>query len=100
MARHFFCEADISWKDTISRDDIDAVIVCTPPSSHAAISIAAMQSGKHVLCEKPLSKTYNEAKEMLLVANATGRVLKCGFNHRHHPAIWEAKKRCEAGWIG
>jgi len=100
MAKQFFCEADFSWKDTVSRDDIDAVIICTPPSSHAEIAIAAMNSGKHVLCEKPLSKTFDEAKEMLFVANATGRVLKCGFNHRHHPAIWEAKKRCDAGWIG
>jgi predicted dehydrogenase len=100
MAKQFSCEADFSWKDTIARDDIDAIIISTPPSSHAEIAIAAMQAGKHVLCEKPLSKTLEEANEMLAISSITGRVLKCGFNHRHHPAVWEAKKRCEAGWIG
>lgn len=100
MAKQFSCEADFSWKDTVARDDIDAIIISTPPSSHSEIAIAAMQAGKHVLCEKPLSKTLEEAKEMLAISSITGRVLKCGFNHRHHPAVWEAKKRCEAGWIG
>ena len=100
MAKQFSCAADFSWKDTVAREDVDAIIICTPPSSHAEIAIAAMRAGKHVLCEKPLSKTFEEAKEMLEVSSITGRVLKCGFNHRHHPAVWEAKKRCEAGWIG
>ena len=100
MAKQFSCASDFSWKDTVAREDIDAIIICTPPSSHAEIAIAAMRAGKHVLCEKPLSKTFEEAKEMLEVSGITGRVLKCGFNHRHHPAVWEAKKRCEAGWIG
>lgn len=100
LARQFLCEADLSWKDTISRNDVDIVIICTPPSSHAEIAISAMRAGKHVMCEKPLSKTLDEALEMLAVSKITGKILKCGFNHRHHPAIWEAKKRCAEGWIG
>lgn len=100
MANQYNCAADASWQHTIARDDIDAVIVCTPPSSHADICIAAMNAGKHVLCEKPLAKTIFEAEAMLKVAKNTGRILKCGFNHRHHPAIWEAKKRVVAGEIG
>lgn len=100
MAKQFFCEADENWHQTIRRNDVDAVIICTPPSSHAEIAIAAMRAGKHVLCEKPLSKSLAEAEEMIRVALTTGCILKCGFNHRHHPAIWEAKKRSDAGDLG
>ena len=100
MAKQYGCAADKTWQDTIKRDDVDAVIICTPPGVHAEISIAAMRAGKHVLCEKPLTRTVAEAEEMLRVAQETKRVLKCGFNHRHHPAIWEAKKRLDAGDLG
>lgn len=100
MARQFGCIADKTWQDTVNRDDVEAVIICTPPKDHSEISIAAMRAGKHVLCEKPLTKTVAEAVEMIKVAQETKRVLKCGFNHRHHPAIGEAKKRLDAGDLG
>lgn len=100
MAGKMGCEASADWKSAVARKDVDAVIVCTPPHVHAEISIAAMRAGKHVLCEKPLTKTVAEAEEMVKVAKETGRVLKCGFNHRHHPAIWEAKKIVDKGGIG
>jgi predicted dehydrogenase len=100
MTRQFNCATDKTWQDTIRRDDVDAVIVCTPPHVHAEISIAAMRANKHVLCEKPLTRTVAESEEMLRVSRETGRVLKCGFNHRHHPAVWEAKKRLDAGELG
>jgi len=99
-ARQFGCEAAATWQEAVARKDVDAVIVATPPHLHAEISIAALRGGKHVLCEKPLSRTLEEAQAMLKAARETGRVLKCGFNHRHHPAIWEAKRRVDAGELG
>lgn len=99
-AAKYGAECDEHWRDTVARNDVDVVFVCTPPSSHAEISIAAMQAGKHVLCEKPLTRTLEEAEEMLRVSQETGRVLKCGFNHRHHPAVWEAYRRLKAGDLG
>lgn len=99
-ARKFGCASDESWRVTVQRDDVDVVIACTPPGSHAEIAIAAMRAGKHVLCEKPLARTLEEAEAMLRVSRETGRTLKCGFNHRHHPAIWEAKKQFDAGNLG
>jgi predicted dehydrogenase len=84
----------------VDRGDIDAVLVLTPPDTHAEITIAAMESGKHVLCEKPLSRTISEAKKMVKTADDNKVILKCGFNHRHHPAISEAKKILDSGELG
>lgn len=94
------CEAAKGWEPVVKRSDLDAVLVCTPPHLHAIITIAAMQHGKHVLCEKPLARTLEEAEEMMRVAQETGRVLKCGFNHRHHPGIQQARRWFDEGRIG
>src|SRR5262249_38680919 len=88
------------WRRTVERRDIDAVLVCTPPHLHAEITIAALGAGKHVLCEKPLCRTLEEAEAMVAAARSAGRLLKCGFNLRHHPAILEARQRFERGDFG
>ena len=88
------------WRRAVERKDVDAIIVCTPPHLHAEMTIAALLAGKHVLCEKPLCRTMAEAEAMVAAARAAKRVLKCGFNHRHHPAVLEARKRFEAGEFG
>ncbi len=100
IARQVGCEASDDWRSAVARPDVDAVVVCTPPSVHAEISIAAMKAGKHVLCEKPLTRTVAEAEQMVAAAREAGVTLKCGFNHRHHPAVWEAKRRLDDGKIG
>ncbi|MFI1488746.1 Gfo/Idh/MocA family protein [Streptomyces sp. NPDC020747] len=87
-------------EELIADPRIDAVLVCTPPDSHKRLSIAALDAGKHVLCEKPLARTVLEAEEMVRAARRTGRILWCGWNHRFHPAIQEAKRRFDAGDIG
>lgn len=99
-AKQFGCEAYGSWEDIVTRDDVDVVLVCTPPHVHADIAIAAMKAGKHVLCEKPLTRTIEEATKMVEISEETGTILKCGFNHRHHPAIQEAKKLLDTGMLG
>jgi predicted dehydrogenase len=95
-------KADIynRWDEITSRKDIDIVIVCTPPSSHAMISIAAMRKGKHVLCEKPLAMNPTEAEEMVAVAQSNHVRLKCGFNHRHHPGLKQIKTWIDQHLIG
>lgn len=99
-AEQFNCNAYKTWEEVVNLPDLDVILVCTPPHVHAEISIKALKAGKHVLCEKPLSKTISEAEEMVKVANASGLVLKCGFNHRHHPAIWNAKQIIDSGILG
>jgi predicted dehydrogenase len=100
QAAKFGCEASDDWKAVVARKDIDVVLVCTPPHVHAEMTIAALESGKHVLCEKPLAKTIVEAADMDRAARKAKRVLKCGFNHRHHPAVWQAKKMVDEGKLG
>src|SRR5713101_498181 len=100
LASKLGCEAAEGWESMVERDDLDALIVATPPHLHAPISVAAMRNGKHVLCEKPLARTIGEAETMVATARETGRVLKCGFNHRHHPAIQLARRWFEEGRIG
>jgi predicted dehydrogenase len=94
------CAWGSDWRRTVQRSDVDAIVVCTPPHIHAELTIAALQAGKHVLCEKPLCRTLAEAEQMLAAAHKAGRTLKCGFNHRHHPAILEARARFERGDFG
>ena len=94
------CEVVEGWEPVVERRDLDAVIVCTPPHLHAEISIAAMRRGMHVLCEKPLARTLAEGEGMVATASETGVVLKCGFNHRHHPGIQQARRWFDAGAIG
>jgi predicted dehydrogenase len=100
LASRLGCEAAEGWESMVRRDDLDALIVATPPHLHAPISVAAMRNGKHVLCEKPLARTIGEAEAMVGTARETGRVLKCGFNHRHHPAVQQARRWFDEGRIG
>jgi predicted dehydrogenase len=100
MTAQYGGEPGTDWKQTVARDDVDVVLVCTPPDLHAPISTAAMRAGKHVLCEKPMTRTVAEAEDMVAVAGETGRILKCGFNHRYHPAISQARKLVGEGFIG
>lgn len=100
LASQMECEAGVGWEGIVDRPDLDAVVVLTPPHIHAPISITAMKAGKHVFCEKPLARTLEEAEEMTRAAKDNGVVLKCGFNHRHHPAIVKAKAAFDDGIMG
>ena len=100
FAEEMGCEYSTDWYMVIARRDIDAVIVCTPPSTHAPISIAAMNEGKHVLCEKPLALNPREARAMVELSVKSMRTLKCGFNHRYHPSLAEIKRLISNGDLG
>jgi predicted dehydrogenase len=94
---------ETDWKRLVGRDDVDLVDVCTPGSSHAEISIAALEAGKHVLCEKPLANTVAEAQAMAdaaAAAAARGVRAMVGFNFRRVPAVALARQLVEAGRLG
>jgi predicted dehydrogenase len=94
------CLATSQWNEVVAHGDVEAVIVCTPPHLHAEIAIAAMNRGKHVLCEKPLARSVDEGRAMARAGRECGVRLGCGFNFRHHPALRQARQWYEAGDIG
>lgn len=79
---------------------IDAVFICTVNSRNKPLAIAALQAGKHVLCEKPPAFTASEVEEIQSVERASGKVLMYGFNHRHHGAAIRMKEIVEEGEHG
>jgi predicted dehydrogenase len=98
-----FASNETDWRRLVERDDIDLVDVCTPGDSHAEIAIAALQTGKHVLCEKPLANTVEEAEQMAAAARAAaerGVWAMCGFTYRRTPALALARRLVDAGRIG
>ncbi|WP_299538354.1 Gfo/Idh/MocA family protein [uncultured Streptomyces sp.] len=102
-ARHGWAAAETDWRALIARDDVDLVDICTPGDSHAEIAIAALEAGKHVLCEKPLANTVAEAEAMAEAAEraaARGQVALVGFNYRKLPAIAYARSLIAADRLG
>jgi predicted dehydrogenase len=87
-------------EEVLARDDIDAVWVCTPDHWHAAVSIAAMRSGKDVYCEKPLTLTVREGRMMVDTARHHGRILQTGSQQRSNRSFRKAAEMVRNGWIG
>ncbi len=79
---------------------IDAVIVSTPPDTHAEIAVAAMNAGKHVLVEKPMANSLASCRTMLETSRELNRVLTVGFNHRYFPAVKALRHAVTSGEIG
>jgi predicted dehydrogenase len=100
VAAQVNAEVTSDWRAVVQRPDVQAVAVATPNKFLAEVAIAALKAGKHVLVEKPMGRSLEEALRMRDVAAQSGRVLKVGFNHRYHPAIAEAHRRAAAGAIG
>jgi predicted dehydrogenase len=82
------------------RDTLDFVDIATPPSDHAALAHAALDRGLHVLCEKPLATSIDEARSMLRHAQEAGRVLYPCHNYKHAPVIKSVRGVLDAGRIG
>jgi predicted dehydrogenase len=94
---------ETDWRRVIGRDDVDLVDVCTPGDTHAEIAIAALEAGKHVLCEKPLANTVAEAEAMTeAAARAAERGVRSmvGFTYRRVPAVVLARNLVAAGRLG
>lgn len=88
------------FNELLNDSSIDVVHVCTPNKSHSIISIAAMEAGKHVLCEKPMAKTAKEAREMVEVAKRTGRKLTIGYDNRYRNDSLYLKELVEQDELG
>lgn len=80
------------WREIIANSEIDVIDICTAGDSHAEIAIAALNAGKHVLCEKPLANSVEEASKMTQVAETAVGKSMVGFNYRLVPAISYAQQ--------
>jgi len=86
--------------DIIRRKDLDAVSIITPPGAHHALSIAALEAGKHVLCEKPFALDAKQAREMLDTAEKSRRTAMVAHEFRHTPQRAYIKQLLDEGYIG
>jgi predicted dehydrogenase len=98
-----WASTETDWRRVLERDDVDLVDVCTPGDTHAEIAIAALEAGKHVLCEKPLANTGAAAEAMAdAAARAAARGVRSmvGFTYRRVPAIGLARELVAQGRLG
>jgi predicted dehydrogenase len=98
-----FGQVSTDWREVVARDDIDLVDVCVPGAGHAEVALGALEAGKHVLCEKPLANTVEQARVMAEAADRAarrGRFAMVGFNYRRVPALALASRLVSEGRIG
>jgi predicted dehydrogenase len=101
--RFGFGSVETDWRAAVQRDDVDLIDICTPGDLHADIAIEALRAGKHVLCEKPLANTVEEAERMASAAAEAARhgvYAMCGYTYRRTPALALARKMVEEGRLG
>ncbi|MEG2813432.1 MAG: Gfo/Idh/MocA family oxidoreductase [Oscillospiraceae bacterium] len=89
-----------NYKELLKDETIDLVHVLTPNRSHSFITVDALNSGHNVVCEKPMAKTYKEAKEMVDTANKTGKMLTIGYQYRCGKESLYLKRACENDDLG
>lgn len=97
---HGIPEWEASYGALIARDDIDLIYNALPPHRHMDLTIAALEAGKAVLCEKPFAMNAREARAMTEAAERTGRPLVEGFHYRHHPMFADILAQVHGGAIG
>jgi predicted dehydrogenase len=93
-------ETSARFEDALERDDIAALILCSPHAYHASQIIAAARAGKHVFCEKPLCTTAEEMRAVAEAVSAAGVQLGIGHERRFEPGIIDLKARLAAGELG
>lgn len=99
-AEKYHAKAYTSYEALLESENIDAVSVCLPNYLHAPVSIAALNAGAHVLCEKPMATSREEAEQMIEAAERNNKKLMIGHNQRFVSSHQKARKLIEQGEIG
>jgi predicted dehydrogenase len=89
-----------NYEDLLADPELDAVHICSPNALHYPMALAALQAGKHVLCEKPLASTVEEAESMIALAKEKGLANCTLYNVRSYPQVQNMRRICEAGDLG
>jgi predicted dehydrogenase len=93
-------ERTADWQAAVSRKDVDVVDIATPSHTHFELAMAALESGKHVLCEKPVAYDYRETRRAFEVARKKGLKTKLGFTFRYSPGVQYARSLLDEGFVG
>jgi UDP-N-acetylglucosamine 3-dehydrogenase len=99
-AERFGTEFVASYHEALARDDVDAVVICSENARHAELTIAAARAGKHVLCEKPLATTMEDAQAMIAACAEAGVKLQTAFPVRFHAATIAFRDAIRGGQVG
>jgi predicted dehydrogenase len=90
-----------TWQDLVHSEQVDIVSICTPPHLHKEIAVAALQAGKHVICEKPTALNVAEAEAMLAAAQAApGQLAIIDHELRFHPQRLHMRQLIKEGYVG
>ena len=100
LAAEHGARAHGDWRTLAAADGVDLVVVSTPHHLLAEISVAALEAGRHVLCEKPLGRNAAEVEDVAAAARKHGRILRAGYNHRFHPAVEGVRRAAGEGSLG
>ena len=100
LAEKHASAATDDWRVALADPAVDCIVICTPPLHQAEVARAAIESGRHVLIEKPAARCAEELRDLPALAANRGVVVRVGFNHRFHPALRQAKELADRGAIG
>ncbi len=100
LARQYECAAYSDFAEALARLEVDVVSVCIPTFLHAEATVAAAEAGKHVLCEKPIALTLEDADKMIAAADKSQVKLGLGFMRRHTPVLTDLKDLLAIGELG
>jgi predicted dehydrogenase len=93
-------EATDDWQRLVSRADLDVIDVVTPSATHHELAVAALESGKHVLCEKPVAYDFRQTLAAAALARERGLKTKLGFTFRYSPGMRYARSLIDEGFVG
>jgi predicted dehydrogenase len=93
-------EASTDWQQTVARTDIDVVDIVTPSETHYELACAALEAGKHVLCEKPVAYDFRQTRAASQIAQQKGLKTKLGFTFRYSPGVQYARSLLDDGFVG
>src|SRR4051812_6644814 len=99
-AHHGIKRAVADYRELVRDPDIDALVIATPPYLHHGMVIAALEAGKHLLCEKPMAKSLAESRDMQKIADRVGVAAMVNHEFRFVPARARAKELIDEGFIG
>ena len=94
------CKVFTDYHDLVAMPEIEIVYVLTPNVAHCEISVAALEAGKHVLCEKPMAASVQDAQRMIDAWKKSGKLFTIGYQNRYRPDSQTLKRLCEEGEIG